>query len=158
MEPNEIAVEGLGYVPQGRRLFPSLSVHEHLQLFHRNGLGGQKWSPETVYQLFPALQRRIDVSGTSLSGGEQQMLAIGRALVTNPNLLVMDEPSEGLSPVVIKQLNEFINLIKEYTAFLERKHELKVSFHKYLSYLCENSVALSGDCVKHLINLQNYFI
>lgn len=100
----EIATLGIGYVPQGRRLFPSLSVDEHLRLTFRRGAYGTTWTPAAVYELFPKLASRRSVSGTRLSGGEQQMLAIGRALVTNPVLLVMDEPSEGLAPLVVQQL------------------------------------------------------
>jgi len=99
----QITRRGIGYVPQGRAVFPSLSVHEHLQVAAREtGPGG--WTPAAVYDLFPRLAERRRQSGGSLSGGEQQMLAIGRALVTNPKLLVMDEPSEGLSPVILEQL------------------------------------------------------
>jgi len=104
LEPNEIAVRGIGYVPQGRRLFTSLSVDEHLRLLYRKRDGRSIWNPDAIYELFPALEKRRTISGTRLSGGEQQMLAIGRALVTNPSLLVMDEPSEGLSPLLVQQL------------------------------------------------------
>ncbi len=112
---NEIASMGLGYVPQGRRLFPSLSVEEHLHLFQRppRKAGGLEWTPESVYDLFPVLKARRYISGTLLSGGEQQMLAIGRALVTNPTLLIMDEPTEGLSPSVIHQIVETCKRLRE---------------------------------------------
>ncbi len=101
-----IAKAGVGYVPQGRRLFTSLTVHEHLQI-----VGAPKdaqWTPDRVYELFPRLAERRNVSGTSLSGGEQEMLSIGRALLTNPKLLIMDEPSEGLAPTVVERLIETI--------------------------------------------------
>ncbi len=101
---HEITQLGIGYVPQGRMLFPSLTVDEHLRFaWHENGQRSG-WSPETVYDLFPELGQRAGISGTLLSGGEQQMLAVGRALVTNPQLLMMDEPSEGLSGLVIQRV------------------------------------------------------
>jgi branched-chain amino acid transport system ATP-binding protein len=100
-EPYEIAKLGIGYVPQGRRLFPSLSVEEHLSLtYHKSGKT-DNWTPDRVYDLFPELANRRKISGTRLSGGEQQMLAIGRALVTNPSIILLDEPSEGLSPIAV---------------------------------------------------------
>jgi branched-chain amino acid transport system ATP-binding protein len=101
-----IAKAGVGYVPQGRRLFTSLTVDEHLQIV--GAPGKAEWTPERVYELFPRLADRKNVSGTSLSGGEQEMLSIGRALLTNPRLLIMDEPSEGLAPTVVERLIETI--------------------------------------------------
>ena len=100
--PYRIAGLGLGYVPQGRRLFPSLSVDEHLRMI--TGRSGNSWTAEKVYELFPRLAERKRNGGAQLSGGEQQMLAIGRALLTNPKLLIMDEPSEGLAPAIIENL------------------------------------------------------
>jgi branched-chain amino acid transport system ATP-binding protein len=98
----KVAQAGIGYVPQGRRLFPSLSVDEHLRMI--SGRNGGPWTIAKVYDLFPRLAERRRNGGAQLSGGEQQMLAIGRALLTNPQLLVMDEPSEGLAPTVIELL------------------------------------------------------
>jgi branched-chain amino acid transport system ATP-binding protein len=100
--PYKIGVAGIGYVPQGRRVFPSLSTDEHLRMVGARGDGA--WTPERVYDLFPRLAERRKVSGKALSGGEQQMLVIGRALVTNPRLLIMDEPSEGLAPAIVAEL------------------------------------------------------
>jgi branched-chain amino acid transport system ATP-binding protein len=101
----KIAGAGIGYVPQGRRLFPSLSVDEHLKMLAR-GARGKQWTPDTVYELFPRLTERRRISATQLSGGEQQMLAVGRALLCNPKLLIMDEPSEGLAPTIVEGMVE----------------------------------------------------
>ena len=104
--PYQIANAGLGFVPQGRRLFESLTVDEHLQIVGAPSKAA--WTPKRVYELFPRLAERKNVSGTSLSGGEQQMLAIGRALLTNPRVVIMDEPSEGLAPTIVEGLVQTI--------------------------------------------------
>jgi branched-chain amino acid transport system ATP-binding protein len=101
-----IAGRGIGYVPQGRRLFPSLTVDEHLRMLVGRRAGGRRWTPKEIYELFPRLAERRRNGGAQLSGGEQQMLAIGRALLTNPRLLIMDEPSEGLAPAIVESLVE----------------------------------------------------
>ena len=98
---HRIARAGLALVPQGRRTFPSLTVDEHLRLFARRGA---RWTPERVYQTFPRLAERRRNGGTQLSGGEMQMLAIARALLLDPRLVIMDEPSEGLAPVIVDHL------------------------------------------------------
>ena len=103
--PAEIARLGIGYVPQGRRLWRSLTVDEHLRLVARKG---GAWTIERVYATFPRLAERRSNGGAQLSGGEQQMLAIGRALLLNPKLLVMDEPTEGLAPVIVNQVAEML--------------------------------------------------
>ena len=114
----KIAKLGIGYVPQGRRLFPSLSVDEHLRMVSPRG-GGKRWTIDGIYDLFPRLKERKRNGGAQLSGGEQQMLAIGRALLTNPSLLIMDEPSEGLAPAIIEHLIEtFTKLAAEGLAVL----------------------------------------
>ena len=111
-QPHKIAGLGIGYVPQGRRLFPSLSVDEHLRIAAR-GNGRRRWTVSGVYELFPRLAERRRNGGAQLSGGEQQMLAIGRALVTNPKLLIMDEPSEGLAPTIIEMLIETFRTLEQ---------------------------------------------
>ena len=111
---HKIARRGIGYVPQGRRLFPSLTVDQHLRIASRGGSSNtSEWTRERVYDLFPRLAERKSNGGAQLSGGEQQMLAIGRALVTNPRILVMDEPSEGLAPAVIEGLIETFKRLEE---------------------------------------------
>ncbi len=100
--PHTIASLGIGYVPQGRRVWPSLSVDEHLRLAARSDRG--TWTVERIYETFPRLAERKRAGAAQLSGGEQQMLAIGRALLANPRLLIMDEPSEGLAPLIVEQV------------------------------------------------------
>ena len=109
-KPHEIASLGIGYVPQGRRIFPSLSVDEHLRLMQHAGSGrAGGWTPARVYEMFPRLAERKTNGAAALSGGEQQMLAIGRALLLNPRLLIMDEPSEGLAPVIVQHVIETLH-------------------------------------------------
>ncbi|MFA4914975.1 MAG: ABC transporter ATP-binding protein [Comamonadaceae bacterium] len=104
--PDQIARRGLAIVPEGRQCFPNLSVREHLTAFsaHRNPDLQQAWTPERVFDFFPRLRERANNMGNQLSGGEQQMLAIGRALVTNPRLLILDEATEGLAPKVREEI------------------------------------------------------
>jgi branched-chain amino acid transport system ATP-binding protein len=102
----DICRRGIAYVPQGRRIFPSLTTDEHLRMLGRSLATRGQWTIDAVYDLYPRLAERRKVSAAMLSGGEQQMLAIGRALLTNPTLLVMDEPSEGLAPTIVEQLTE----------------------------------------------------
>ncbi len=106
--PSQIARLGIAYVPQGRRLWKSLTVDEHLQLVAKPG---GAWSVERVYTVFPRLAERKNNGGGQLSGGEQQMLAIGRALLLNPKLLLMDEPTEGLAPVIVSQVAEMLSYL-----------------------------------------------
>ena len=106
LQPAEVARLGVGYVPQGRRLWRSLTVDEHLRM--TSGLRRGAWTVERVYDTFPRLAERKNNGGGQLSGGEQQMLAISRALVTNPQLLIMDEPTEGLAPVIVSQVEEML--------------------------------------------------
>ena len=100
---------GLGYVPQEREIFPSLSVHENLEIGARPG----HWTAARVFELFPNLQARLSNMGNQLSGGEQQMLSIARALLTNPAVLLMDEPSEGLAPVIVEALTAAMHKLRE---------------------------------------------
>lgn len=113
LKPYRIAKMGIGLVPQGRNIFPSLSVRENLTMAARQG--GKKnggWTLDRVYAQFPILKERSKLKGNLLSGGEQQMLAVGRALMTNPELLLMDEPSEGLAPLVVHEIGFIIVRLK----------------------------------------------
>jgi branched-chain amino acid transport system ATP-binding protein len=125
-----IAGTGIGYVPQGRRLFPSLTVDEHLRMVAKRSSanGARHWTTNDVYELFPRLAARKRNGGAQLSGGEQQMLAIGRALLTSPRLLIMDEPSEGLAPAIIEAMIEtFKQLEQEGLAILLIEQNLGVA-------------------------------
>jgi branched-chain amino acid transport system ATP-binding protein len=112
-ESNRIARMGVALVPQGRRIFPSLSVKENLTMAARGGEQSDPWSLEKIYLLFPPLKERAGYRGNLLSGGEQQMLCIGRALMTNPDLLLMDEPSEGLAPILVQELGDTIRKLNK---------------------------------------------
>jgi branched-chain amino acid transport system ATP-binding protein len=111
--PHAIARLGIGLVPQGRRIFPSLTVREHLEIAAARR-GGQDWTIGRVTALFPPLGERFANRGAALSGGEQQMLASGRALVSNPRLLLMDEPSEGLAPLLVRELGRLIQELRAH--------------------------------------------
>lgn len=113
LKPYEIAQMGIGFIPQGRNIFPSLSVKENLTMAARTRNKGRRWNLDRVYDQFPILRERANLKGNLLSGGEQQMLAIGRALMTNPTLLLMDEPSEGLAPLVVRNIGSIIRELKE---------------------------------------------
>lgn len=130
-KPHQINRAGIAYVPQGRRIFPSLSVHEHLTMV--GAAKGARWSVDSIYELFPRLATRRRSGGGDLSGGEQQMLAIGRALMSNPRLIIMDEPSEGLAPSVVDHLTEvFAALVGEGQAVLLVEQNLR-----FATELCE---------------------
>ena len=113
LQPYKIARMGIGLVPQGRQIFPSLSVKENLTMSARDTDKPEAWSLDRVYSLFPILKERAKCKGNLLSGGEQQMLTIGRALMTNPGLLLMDEPSECLAPIIVREVGHIISQLKE---------------------------------------------
>lgn len=108
----QIAKRGIALVPQGCRIFSALTVRENLLIASRKGRGDQAWTLEKVFNLFPIIQERQTNRGNQLSGGERQMLAISRALISNPDLLLMDEPSEGLAPLIIQEVGRVIKKLK----------------------------------------------
>jgi branched-chain amino acid transport system ATP-binding protein len=110
--PEKVAGHGISYVPQGRRLFPSLTVDEHLAMLAKSAKG-KRWDADAVYELFPRLAERRRNGGAELSGGEQQMLAVGRALMLNGSLVLMDEPSEGLAPTIVDTLIDAVHRLVE---------------------------------------------
>ncbi len=145
----QIASLGIGYVPQGRRIFPSLSVHEHMLLAARGrrGESNRHWTVERIYELFPPLAERRKIGTGALSGGEQQMLAIGRALLTNPRLLIMDEPSEGLAPIIVDHLLEALKrLSAEGIGMLvvEQKLSVATSLADHVLIMVKGRIALEA--------------
>ncbi len=148
--------EGMGWVPDDRRIFADLTVGENLEIAERKGAGGEQWDKQKVYDLFPALKEMDSRRGGLLSGGEQKMLAIGRALMTNPQFLLLDEPTEGLAPVLVKSLGERIRKLKEVglTVLLA---EQNVKFTLNLSdygYIIDNGRICYQGPVQELIDNQ----
>jgi len=142
MEPYKISRKGIAYVPQGRGIFSSLSVKENLIVAARGQGGNDTWDLQRIYDFFPILKEREGLHANLLSGGEQQMLAIGRALMTNPELLIMDEPSEGLAPLVIKQIGEVIIKLKnQLTVFLaEQNFNMALSVADYIYIVSKGAI------------------
>jgi len=143
----ETVRRGMGVVPQGRRVFPSLSVEENLKVAGR-APGRRGWNLERVFSLFPRLQERRAQRARTLSGGEQQMLAIGRALMTNPDCLIMDEPSEGLAPIIIQGVWEAISKLRQEglsILLVEQNAALALKLVDYVHVMSKGQVVHSSD-------------
>jgi branched-chain amino acid transport system ATP-binding protein len=138
------ALTGIGFVPQEREIFPSLSVRENLDVGARPGA----WTRERVYTLFPRLEERLDNMGNQLSGGEQQMLAIARALLTNPTVLLMDEPTEGLAPVLVETLTAVLAQLRADSALsiilVEQNSRVALTFSPRALILDKGRVVYDG--------------
>lgn len=146
--PFEVARRGIALVPQGRRIFSSLSVEENLTLAARGPADSEGWTLDRVYELFPALKERRRNRGNQLSGGEQQMLAIARALMTNPRLILMDEPSEGLAPVIIERVGEVIaELCRQGLGIflVEQNYRLAVEAADHVYILAKGTIVWQGS-------------
>lgn len=144
MPPEKICRCGIGLVPQGRRIFASLTVYENLLVAKSKPKPSheQSWDVERVYRIFPRLKERHNQLAGNLSGGEQQMLAIGRALMTNPKLLLLDEPSEGLAPQIVNGLGKIISSLKESLSIILVEQNLKFALN-----LCDDVVILNNGRV-----------
>ena len=142
LEPYQIARKGIALVPQGRGIFASLTVKENLTIGAREAGSEDAWDLEGVYSLFPILKERSKVYANLLSGGEQQMLAVARALMRNPDLLLMDEPSEGLAPMVISEIGQVICRLKgRLTVFLaEQNFNMAMTAADYVYIVSKGSV------------------
>jgi branched-chain amino acid transport system ATP-binding protein len=143
----EIARKGLALVPQGRRIFPSLTVRENLAIAARNRGKKGSWDTKRVLSLFPVLGMRLQNRGNQLSGGEQQMLAIARALISNPELILMDEPSEGLAPMIIQEVGAVIKKLRQEGASIllaEQNLSLALDVADYMYVINKGAVVFEG--------------
>ena len=146
--PHQVAQRGVAYVPEGRGIFPNLSVHENLVMAARPGRDGRlDWTRERVLQTFPRLTERIGNLGSQLSGGEQQMLSIGRALMTQPELIILDEATEGLAPLIVAEIWRVIGTIREdgiATLIVDRDYRKVLAQSDRAVVLQKGQVVLSG--------------
>ena len=140
MVPYKIARLGIGFVPEDRRIFPDLTVRANLEVGLRKSKGSTNWTIERIYEIFPRLEELANRRGGNLSGGEQQMLTISRTLMGNPDLILLDEPSEGLAPIIVKVLGDFIDLLKrEGTTVLLSEQNVRFSLkHSDRAYIVDN--------------------
>jgi len=147
--PHEVARRGVAYVPEGRGVFPNLSVRENLVMAARAGRDGRRdWSYERVMQTFPRLAERVRNLGSQLSGGEQQMLSIGRALMTHPDLVILDEATEGLAPLIVAEIWRVIGDIRKSgiaTLIVDRDYRKVLAQADRAIVLQKGQVVLQGD-------------
>jgi branched-chain amino acid transport system ATP-binding protein len=141
LAPYKAARLGIGFVPEDRRIFPDLTVYANLDVGRKASQSNAiTWTPERIYQLFPILKKLSQQRGGTLSGGEKQMLTIARTLLGNPDFLLLDEPSEGLAPLIVKSLGDFINVIKKegMTVLLSEQNSKFALKHADRAYIVDN--------------------
>jgi branched-chain amino acid transport system ATP-binding protein len=145
LPPYRRALAGIGFVPQEREIFPSLTVRENLDVAARPGL----WTLPRVFELFPRLQERLDNAGNQLSGGEQQMLSIARALLTNPTILLMDEPTEGLAPILVEALTAVLTKLQTQSGLsillVEQNSRVALTFSPRTVILDKGRIVYDGE-------------
>lgn len=146
---HQITRQGIAYVPEGRGIFPNLTVKENLLMASRVGLDGQcDWTYERVLETFPRLSERLSNGGGQLSGGEQQMLTIGRALMTNPDLLILDEATEGLAPMIAKEIWRIVKKIRESgiaTVIVDKNHSAVTAITDRTVVMVKGQVVFDGS-------------
>lgn len=148
MPPYRIARLGLGYVPEERRIFPTISARENLLMGIKRGARNGGWTPERVYEFFPRLKEREHQRAGTLSGGEQQMLTMGRTLMGNPELLLVDEPTEGLAPMIVEQVERILGAIhKSGTPVLlvEQSMETALALAQRVYVMSKGQIVFSGS-------------
>ena len=149
LPPYKIARLGIGYVPEDRKIFPDLTVYANLDVGRKSKkINGAKWTIERIYQLFPVLEKFAHRRGGTLSGGEQQMLTISRTLMGDPGFLLLDEPSEGLAPIIVKVLGKFVDVIKKegITVLLSEQNSKFALKHADRAYIVDNgSIKYEGS-------------
>jgi branched-chain amino acid transport system ATP-binding protein len=154
LAPERMARLGIGYVPEGRGIFPNLSVRENLVMSARPGPTGRRdWTYERVLETFPRLQERLDHGGQQLSGGEQQMLSIGRALMTNPDLMILDEATEGLAPLIVQEIWRVIGEIRATgisTLIVDRNYRAVLAHTDSAVVLEKGKIVLQGESLSLL--------
>lgn len=151
LSPEAIARQGIRLVPQGRRVFANLSVQENLAVAAQHRETSSKWNLERIYAMFPQLKLRAKQRAGTLSGGEQQMLVIGRALMGNPDVLLLDEPSEGLAPLIVHEVNESIRKLKNEglsIILVEQNFQVAQSLADHIVVLNIGQVAYSGSAAQ----------
>jgi branched-chain amino acid transport system ATP-binding protein len=156
--PHEVARRGVAYVPEGRGVFPNLTVRENLVMAARPAPGSQRgWTYARVMETFPRLQERVGNLGSQLSGGEQQMLSIGRALMTQPDLIILDEATEGLAPLIVAEIWRVIQAIRAdgiATLIVDRDYKMVLSQSERAVVLQKGQVVLSGQSSELLSSSQ----